>query len=132
MSVTKVVVTKFPEHKRSGRPTLHWDGPGFAGAHRPDLSLSVAGNIWWLSPDKHENAHHTDDYTFRATGDRWVPLDSKSYRLDLVDRDGVKHDAMGSISFRPTDLYKNNNAEEGSRTFSRGGVAMRVHVKWQY
>lgn len=141
MRIENISVRHFPKNKSNG-DTWDWD-PFSATERKPDLYV-VLGRSGSYIPvffsDMRKNATYTSTYVFTeaASSDdgelpHAVPY-AQTWKVSLIDKDGFANDndKMGSVTFRPSSIYKDDNATNFDKTITNGDIKVRLRGAWIY
>ena len=140
MKITSITVQGVPAKKPSGAP---WDyNPIFPLSARPDIAvkLSINGSNSHIFRSKTEQdvdpqyAYIT--FTEPASShDGSLPYNAgmnTTYKLEVLDDDVISDDLMASITFTPSNSYKNDNATSFNAYFSKSDVGILINGNWIY
>jgi hypothetical protein len=141
MRVESISVRHFPKNKPNG-DTWDWN-PLSSAERKPDLEvvLQRSGNYlpaYWS--DQRKNATYTSTYVFTEPASpedgelpHAVPY-TQTWKVSLIDRDGFANDndKMGSVTFKPSSVYKDDNATNFDKTITSGDIKVRLRGAWIY
>lgn len=139
MRVESISVRQFPKNKPNG-DTWDWN-PLSSNERKPDLEvvLQRSGNYipaYWS--DQRKNATYTSTYVFTepASPDdgelpHAVPY-SQTWKVHLIDDDFGGNDQMGSVTVKPSSIYKQDNATNFDETIKNGDIKVRLRGAWIY
>ena len=141
MHIESISVRHFPKNKPNG-DTWDWD-PFSSTERKPDVEvvLQRSGNYlpaFWS--DRRKNANYTSTYVFTQPASEYdgeLPYDvpyGQKWKVSLVDHDGFANDndQMGSVSFKPTSIYGQDNATNFDKTITSGDIKVRLRGAWIY
>lgn len=136
--ITSIKVTGFSS-TNSGKD-WDWD-PFSATKRRPDIyvQLQRTGYLPIYTSDSRADAYYNKSYTFTKPASvydghlpREIPY-TELWNVYLVDDDFGGNQTIGSISFRPSSLYANDNASSVSKTVSgSNSVKIVINGTWKY
>jgi len=139
MHIESISVRHFPKNKPNG-DTWDWN-PISSTERKPDLEvvLQRSGNYlpaYWS--DQRRNADYTSTYVFTQPASEYdgeLPFDvpySQKWKVSLVDDDFGGNDQMGSITFKPSSIYGQDNATNFDKTITSGDIKVRLRGAWIY
>ena len=136
--ITSIKVTGF--NSKNSDKDWDWD-PFSAAKRRPDIyvQLQRTGYLPIYTSDSRTDAYHNKSYTFTKPASiydghlpREIPY-TQLWKVFLVDDDFGGNQTIGSISFRPSSLYNNDNASSTAKTVKgSNGVKIVINGTWKY
>ena len=88
--------------------------------------------------DERKNADYTSTYVFTRPASSYdgelpyaVPY-TQTWHVNLIDKDFGGTDKMGSVTVKPSSVYKNDNATNFSKTITSGDLKIKVRGAWIY
>jgi hypothetical protein len=139
MRIEDISVKHFPKNKLNG-DTWDWD-PISAKQRKPDIHVILQRNsnylpVFWS--DERKNADYTSTYVFTRPASSYdgelpyaVPY-TQTWHVNLIDKDFGGTDKMGSVTVKPSSVYKNDNATNFSKTITSGDLKIKVRGAWIY
>ncbi len=136
--ITSIKVTGFAS-KNNG-DNWDWD-PFSAKKRRPDIyvQLQQSGHFPLYVSDERADAYYNKSYTFTkpaSVNDGHLPREipyGRTMAVFLVDDDFGGNQTMGSVTFRPSGLYKHDNANSISAALTgSNSVKMVIAGTWKY
>lgn len=136
LKITKIGVSSFGE-KNGG----NWDATISVAGRRPDLYVTLRAGTSVNAPNYVSNvvedAFSGAPYDFVSSGaGTGLPKTFAANRtvyVHLMDEDIGNDDTIGSVSFKPQDLYRDDNAAGFYRVlFGTNSTKVTVHGTWIY
>lgn len=144
MSLTKIILTRFPAVKSNGDK---WDYHVFPNSptRRPDIYVELykSGNSNYLyKSDTKEDAILETSYTsysFTKAGSEngsSLPLSlsyNQTYKIKILDDDGLSSsDSMKEFSIKASSYYNDDNATHLYKTITSGNYTLIIEGRWSY
>ncbi len=120
MSITKVVVTRFPPVRLSGE---QWDsGNSFSSAPDLYIALKHKGSIVYAFPTDVTATENNTHYVFDIpTGAAVMYYPVETYKMALYDRDNYTDDLLGELSFSVVGHLSENTTFPFTLVLDDGG-----------